>query len=101
MLALFSKVMADMFTADPDQSRWSKGIAAAWEGSTPETVELYLKATYWKVGSKDQEGPLPKMCTVSKILKTLEMAHKLDNEVVKKVRCFESLFFSNEGRFIS
>jgi hypothetical protein len=80
ILALFSDVTSEMFASDPDQSRWSKGVAAAWEGSTPEAVQVYLKLTYSNVYSKFHAF-LP----MEGVLETMELAHKLDNEVVKKV----------------
>jgi hypothetical protein len=96
--------MSEMFTSDPDQSRWSKGIAAAWEGSTPEAVQTYLDATYWKACSKDikRKYTFLKHYKIKVILETMELAHKLDNEVVKKVQkektFVESITFPNQGR---
>ena len=94
ILGLHSNVLSDMFASDPKPENWSKGVTAAFNGSKPDVVQLYLCQTYKPAFRIDMLFRhivvlgTPIRTTHDVIFETMELAHKLDNSHLQTVRFF-------------
>jgi hypothetical protein len=80
-----------MFSVDPNPDSRSKGMAEAFKGCGSFGVQLYLEAVYMKNWSPDTQKYIEELefDGFYGIKDTIKLAHKLNNEEVKKVRMFE------------
>jgi hypothetical protein len=82
-----------MFYCDPNPQNWKRGVQAAFEGSSLEAVQMYLRETYSQslhpeaIGKTIlHEGNTSKCSLHDIILESLKLAHKLDNAHLQAVR---------------
>jgi len=90
VLAIHSNVLAEMFVSDSNPANWSKGVTTAFQGTTPEAVQLYLGETYsqsFRLEAMEERILAFKYIPTDQlVLQTLKLANKLNNVHLQTVR---------------